>query len=89
MRTPHGVGTAQAASSPRSHPLPRRLSAGEALLGLRYLWGGLSAWGFDCSGLVWDVFRVQGMTVPRDADPQFQHGNAVAQGSLRPGDLVF
>ena len=69
----------------------RRVDVREAkrFLGLRYLWGGLSAWGFDCSGLVWDVFRFHGVEIPRDADPQFRHGTRVARGSLRPGDLVF
>jgi cell wall-associated NlpC family hydrolase len=58
-------------------------------VGLRYLWGGLSAWGFDCSGLVWDVFRTHGRTIPRDADPQFRHGTPVLRSALLPGDLVF
>ena len=56
---------------------------------MRYLWGGLSAWGFDCSGLVWDVFRAHGLTIPRDADPQYRHGTPVARADLRPGDLLF
>jgi cell wall-associated NlpC family hydrolase len=29
------------------------------------------------------------MTIPRDADPQFRGGAAVALNALRPGDLVF
>ena len=48
-------------------------------LGIRYLWGGLSAWGYDCSGLTWAVYRVHGITIPRDADAQF------AVGGRRPG----
>jgi cell wall-associated NlpC family hydrolase len=58
-------------------------------LGIRYLWGGLSVFGFDCSGLVWSVYRSFGMTIPRDADPQFRGGTPVARAQLRPGDLLF
>jgi len=57
-------------------------------LGLRYLWGGTSAWGFDCSGLVWDVFHALGKTVPRDTGPQSAFGRPVS-GALLPGDLIF
>ncbi len=58
-------------------------------LGVHYLWGGLSSFGYDCSGLVWAAYRSYGVTIPRDADPQFRHGRPVAPGSLRPGDLLF
>jgi cell wall-associated NlpC family hydrolase len=91
VRSPDGNGTIDnAALAPSLHPSGTSIVAqAKRFLGLRYLWGGLSAWGFDCSGLVWDVFRMHGMTVPRDADPQFRHGTPVSRGALRPGDLVF
>jgi cell wall-associated NlpC family hydrolase len=65
------------------------IAQAKRFLGVHYLWGGLSAWGFDCSGLIWNVYRAHGMTIPRDADPQFHHGTAVARSALRPGDLLF
>ena len=61
----------------------------ERFVGVRYLWGGLSAWGYDCSGLIWAVYRAHGITIPRDADPQFRHGTAVSLDALKPGDLLF
>ena len=91
VRTPLGAGSvAKSALAPAPH-LSGLSVVREAkrFLGLRYLWGGLSAWGFDCSGLVWDIYRVHGRTIPRDADPQFRHGTPVAQNALLPGDLVF
>jgi gamma-D-glutamyl-L-lysine dipeptidyl-peptidase len=70
------------------------LAAAKRFLGVRYLWGGLSAWGFDCSGIVWAVYRSFGVTIPRDADPQLRgaggiHGTPVPRSALRPGDLLF
>jgi cell wall-associated NlpC family hydrolase len=35
------------------------------------------------------VYRAHGMTIPRDADPQFRHGTPVALDALQPGDLLF
>jgi cell wall-associated NlpC family hydrolase len=58
-------------------------------LGLHYLWGGLSAWGYDCSGLTWAVYRAHGITIPRDADAQFAAGTPVPLSQVRPGDLLF
>jgi cell wall-associated NlpC family hydrolase len=65
------------------------VAAASRFLGVRYLWGGLSAFGYDCSGLVWAAYRSYGITIPRDADPQFRHGRRIASNALRPGDLVF
>ena len=61
----------------------------EQFLGLQYLWGGLSAWGYDCSGLTWAVYRAHGITIPRDADAQFAAGKPVALHDAQPGDLLF
>ena len=74
-------------------PLPRTradlVRTVRLFLGLHYLWGGLSAWGYDCSGLTWAVYRAHGITIPRDADAQFAAGTPVALTQVQPGDLLF
>lgn len=54
-----------------------------------YVWGGVSAWGLDCSGLVQTVYRAHGVSLPRDSDQQVSCGEAVEVTKVRPADLLF
>jgi cell wall-associated NlpC family hydrolase len=92
--TPGGGRARLPAGAVSTGPAPRPsgaaiVAAARRFLGVRYLWAGTSAFGWDCSGLIHNVFAVHGVTVPRDADAQAAAGRPVARAALRAGDLVF
>ena len=58
-------------------------------IGVPYVWAGTSPSGFDCSGLVYYVFKQHGISLNRTAKTQYQHGTFIPKGNLQPGDLVF
>ena len=58
-------------------------------LDLPYLWAGTSAYGFDCSGIIYAVYKNHGILIPRDSFYQATKGTAVSKKNLQPGDLVF
>jgi cell wall-associated NlpC family hydrolase len=61
------------------------------LMGVPYLWGGRSARGIDCSGLVQLAMMAAGLPAPRDSDMQAALiGQALEPDvPLRRGDLVY
>lgn len=82
---------------PRVHlqPVERKTQdpagVAELFLGTPYLWGGNSAFGIDCSGLVQLAFEAAGVRCPRDSDLQERApAQDLAPGkALARGDLVF
>lgn len=65
------------------------IAEAEKLVGLPYLWGGMSAKGVDCSGLVRISHIMNGILLPRNASQQIKCGDRVELDQLQRGDLVF
>ena len=65
------------------------LAETEQYLGIRYVHGGESPKGFDCSGLIYYVLRTLGYSAPRSVAAQARMGTPVGNDLLQPGDLVF
>ena len=77
---PPDTGTRQIAA-------PDLIKTASSFMGSPYRFGGRGEKGFDCSGLVWRSYEINGISVPRDAGKQFDAGETVRE--LMPGDLVF
>jgi cell wall-associated NlpC family hydrolase len=79
---------------PISHRESDYVAVAERFEHTPYLWGGVSGFGIDCSGLVQLAMRMAGISVLRDTDMQASSiGTALDIGDdlagLQRGDLVF
>ena len=68
---------------------PEAIKVARRYLGVRYVWGGSTPRGFDCSGLTRYVYRKLGIRIPRLAAAQYDRALSVPRRRLKRGDLVF
>jgi peptidoglycan DL-endopeptidase CwlO len=60
-----------------------------AQLGKPYVWGADGPNSYDCSGLTMAAWRAAGVSLPHNAEMQWNALPHISRSSLRPGDLVF
>lgn len=65
------------------------INSAKQFMGLPYVWAGASGFGFDCSGIIYSVYKNHGIMIPRDSFVQATHGRPVAKSNMQPGDLMF
>lgn len=70
-------------------PIDRICQAAQQFINSPYLWGGRSAAGIDCSGLMQIIFRMGNVFLPRDASQQVNIGQPITWGNQQKGDLAF
>lgn len=79
------------AFDPAPLSIPETIQLAKRFLGLPYLWGGTSTFGYDCSGFTQMLFRRRGIPLPRDAQPQADWDGMlpIERNALQPGDLLY
>ena len=65
------------------------LTEAKKYLGTRYVMGGASPSGFDCSGYVYYVLKQLGYSPYRTPADQYKMGTYVTKSNLKIGDIVF
>jgi cell wall-associated NlpC family hydrolase len=90
-KTTAWVQSSDVSADAKLRSIPESIELAKRFLGIPYLWGGTSSFGFDCSGFTQMIMRSRGINMPRDADQQaaWTGVTAVERKDLQAGDLLF
>ncbi|MCT1658193.1 C40 family peptidase, partial [Brevibacterium luteolum] len=58
-------------------------------MGVRYVWGGNTTKGWDCSGYTVWVYKQNGINLPRHTSAQKAAGKVIPASQAKPGDLIW
>lgn len=84
-----GAGAALAGTISATGDRSKIIAVAKTYLGVRYIWGGASRRGIDCSGLVLVAYRDgAGIKLPHKATLQASRGKKIDRSQVQPGDLV-
>ncbi|WP_024831271.1 C40 family peptidase [Ruminiclostridium josui] len=67
----------------------RIIAYAKKFIGVKYVYGGKSPSGFDCSGYVGYVYKNFGISLNSSASSMYSNGTKVSKTALRAGDLLF
>lgn len=81
--------TSANASRSASRSAENIISYARKFMGVKYVWGGSTPKGFDCSGFVKYVYNHFDIALSRNSRAQAKNGSYVKRKDLKPGDLVF
>jgi cell wall-associated NlpC family hydrolase len=65
------------------------IKKGMEFFGTPYLWGGISSFGFDCSGFLFTLLDFFGRKIPRDTSQQLKIGEEIPFEHAEAGDFFF
>lgn len=84
------VDTKEKAAPANSNVANTAVNSALNKLGSRYVYGATGNGGYDCSGLVYSVYKNElGINIPRSSREQSNHGQQVSKSNLQAGDLIF
>ena len=83
-------GVVEQPSTPSTNKVQAVIDLAHKQLGKPYVWGAEGPNSFDCSGLIYYVYKnAASITLPRTSSAQYSAGVAVSRSNLKAGDLIF
>ena len=83
-------GVVEQTSTPSTNKVQAVIDLAHKQLGKPYVWGAEGPNSFDCSGLIYYVYKnAASITLPRTSSDQYSAGVAVSRSNLKAGDFIF